>query len=36
VRIEPEHRRMSLERFHEVLNTLTSGRLWNVSGPPHE
>ena len=34
VRIEPEYRRMSLEKFREVLNTLKSGRLWNVSRPP--
>jgi collagenase-like PrtC family protease len=36
VRIEPEFRRTSLEKFHEVLNALKSGRLWGVSGPPHK
>ena len=36
VRIEPERRRTSLEKFHEVLNTLRSGRLWNVCDSSHE
>ena len=34
VRIEPELRRTSLEKFDEVLNSLKSGRLWGVSGAP--
>ena len=34
--IETEHRRTSLKKYHEVLGALKSGRLWNVSGPPHE
>jgi len=36
VRIEPDFRRTSLEKFDEVLNALKSGRLWNVSGPPQK
>jgi hypothetical protein len=36
VRIEPEFRRTSLEKFHEVLTALKSGRLWGISGPPQK
>jgi hypothetical protein len=36
VRIEPEHRRTSLEKFHKVLDALKTGRVWDVSGPKHE
>ena len=34
VHIDPEFLHASLEKFHEVLDALKTGRLWSVVGPP--